>query len=79
MAHRVGQALCYWILTETGQVIARTTVQPLSADELATTSIQEDLKAFDNAITKRLGDTITIDNPRSPEADHIYLDEYLSA
>jgi hypothetical protein len=36
VAHRAGQALCYWILTITGQVITRTTVQPIPSDELLT-------------------------------------------
>jgi hypothetical protein len=33
VAHRVGQALCYYILTRNGQPIVRSTVQPISAVE----------------------------------------------
>jgi hypothetical protein len=33
VAHRVGQALCYYILLENGQVIARTTVQQIPHDD----------------------------------------------
>jgi hypothetical protein len=56
VAHRVGQALCYWILTNTGQVIARTTVQALSLAELETQAIIDELKAFDNRIIITLGE-----------------------
>ncbi len=34
VAHRVGQALCYWLFTRTGQVTARTSVQKLTDIEL---------------------------------------------
>ncbi len=33
MAHRVGSDLCYWVLTSTGKVIARTTVQQAVKDD----------------------------------------------
>ena len=36
VAHRVGQALCYWILPVSRVPIARSTVQPISKDDLAT-------------------------------------------
>jgi hypothetical protein len=45
VAHRVGQALCYWVLTITGSVIARTTIQKMSNDELISQS--KELLTFD--------------------------------
>jgi hypothetical protein len=33
VAHRVGQALCYYLLPESGRVIVRSTIQSLSQDE----------------------------------------------
>jgi hypothetical protein len=49
VAHRVGQALCYWILPISAVPIARTTVQPLTEDELKDPAIIEELRVFDAA------------------------------
>jgi hypothetical protein len=40
VAHNVGQAMCYWILPESGIPIARSTVQPMDDIELHHTSVQ---------------------------------------
>jgi hypothetical protein len=34
VSHQVGQAMCFWILTETGRVLSHSSVQALSPDEL---------------------------------------------
>jgi hypothetical protein len=47
IAHRVGQALCYWILPESGRPLARTTIQAVSQDELATQVIKDQICALD--------------------------------
>jgi hypothetical protein len=57
VAHRVGQALCYWILTNSGQVVTRTTVQPLTSNEIKTQNIQDLIKTFDQQIAATLGTT----------------------
>jgi hypothetical protein len=48
VAHRVGQALCYWILTKSGKVIARTTIQKMKVDE--SKRMQDEISKFDTAI-----------------------------
>jgi hypothetical protein len=53
-SHRVGQALCYWLFTRTGQVIARTLVQKLTDIESRTPEIQQEIREFDKAITELL-------------------------
>jgi hypothetical protein len=40
VAHRVGQALCYYILNENAQVIVRSTIQPISKEEFDTQIIK---------------------------------------
>jgi len=55
VAHRVGQACCYYILLHSSQPIVRSTVQRLSSDELKSSEIQDQLKAFDLAINTKLG------------------------
>jgi hypothetical protein len=54
VAHRVGQALCFWVLTNTGQVVARTTVQKLSNEELLSPVVQEEIRVFDKDILEHL-------------------------
>jgi hypothetical protein len=51
VAHRLGQALCYWLLTKTGQVIARTTVQKMT-DDLITPVVQQEIENFDKTIAE---------------------------
>ena len=50
VAHRVGQALCYWILPVSGVPIARSTVQPISKDDLATKEVIEELASYNVSI-----------------------------
>jgi hypothetical protein len=58
VAHRVGQAMCYWILPESGIPIARTTIQSFTADEIATEEVQKALKAYDDLIQSKIGDAV---------------------
>jgi hypothetical protein len=41
VAHRVGQALCYYLLPPSGKPIVRSTVQPVSHDELKDPIVQK--------------------------------------
>ena len=41
VAHRVGNLMSYWILTQTGRVIARTTVQRVTNLELQTDEVKQ--------------------------------------
>ena len=50
VTHRVGQALCYWILPVSGVPIARSTVQPISKDDLATKEVVDELASYDMSI-----------------------------
>jgi hypothetical protein len=70
VAHNVGQALCYWILTNTGQVLARSTVQPVTDDEIAHPVSKKQLDEFDVELNERLNrghphNTFIKDAPKS--------------
>jgi hypothetical protein len=54
IAHRVGQAMCYWLLPQSGIPIARTTIQPLTQEEMNLDNIMKELSNFDTGITERL-------------------------
>jgi hypothetical protein len=44
IAHRVGSDMTYWILTETGNVIARSTVQHITTSDMATGAMKDRVK-----------------------------------
>ena len=46
LSHRVGIALCYWILSEKGNVLSKTTVQHLNAEEPRYTDVQELIRDY---------------------------------
>jgi hypothetical protein len=54
VAHCVGQALCYWLLTSAGQVIARTSAQQLTNDDLLSEVVQQEILEFDQCIEQLL-------------------------
>ena len=50
VVHRVGQALCNWILPVSGVPIARLTVQPKSKDDLATKEVLDELASYNMSV-----------------------------
>ena len=55
VSHNVGSALCYWILTEKGTVLARTTVQHLTHDDINLPDVQEQVKQYHIHLDMALG------------------------
>jgi hypothetical protein len=60
VSHRVGSALCYWILTANGNVVARTTVQHLTEEELQLDETKSRLSEFNTSIHRFLGSPISL-------------------
>ena len=56
IAHRVGSALTYWILKSNGQVIARSTVQPLNIGEYKSEVKINERSNFDKNIKEKYGE-----------------------
>ena len=79
ISHRVGQAMCYWILPVSGVPISRTTVQAVPLDEQRSHEFEAELKAFDQSVSLVLarGDNDTVypqyvrevDNDINPDED----------
>ena len=46
VSHRLGSALCYWVLTEKGKIIARTTIQPVTKYETENPLIQQIIRNY---------------------------------
>jgi len=75
VAHRVGQALCYWLLNSSGQVVARTTVQKIMDEELLSPTVQSNIKDFDTQIQRLFdGGEIKDENPDTYLIDENYND-----
>ena len=74
IAHRIGSELCYWILTKDGSVIAETTVQHVTREDMQEDEIKEQVAAFNQSITERLDDTNFI--LENNEGRFTLLDEY---
>jgi hypothetical protein len=55
VAHDVGAALTSWILPASCKPIARSTVSPLTEEELRKATVQEEMKLLDTAIEAKIG------------------------
>lgn len=55
ISHHVGSALCYWILTNTGKVLSRTTVQHLTQEEVRDPEIQDEIREYHKCLNQSIG------------------------
>ncbi len=63
VAHRVGSNLCYWLVLESGKVIARTMEQHVVRD------VKRDIESFDQSVEERLSNQNFMADP----ADGFYI------
>jgi hypothetical protein len=62
VAHRVGQAMYYWLLPPTGIPIARTTIQKIKQDDMMTDQVKDAINQLDTTLKVNLRS----DNPEIP-------------
>ena len=74
VAHRIGAAMCFYVLSQNGNVIARSTVQHLTKAESLSDAISQRLKDYELEIEGRLSDRDYIDHEMA-EGDHYLEDE----
>ena len=55
VSHRVGSAICYWILSEKGKVLSRTTVQNITPEEQGDLDFQERIRDYHGSLEDALG------------------------
>jgi hypothetical protein len=77
VAHRVGSEMCYWVLTLTAKVVARTTVQHVTTLDSQLPEVASKLKAFDENILEKLRNVTFHDNisPDFPHLEDLLHDE----
>jgi hypothetical protein len=73
VAHDVGSPMTFWILPQSCKVLARSTVTPLTEDELKNPEIQGMLAELDISIKSKIGDTLA-DNEIDNELIGLYPD-----
>ena len=56
VSHCIGSLMSYWVLTQKGNVISRTTISRVTNLETQVDSTKSHLQEFDTAITDRLND-----------------------
>ncbi len=62
VSHRVGSAMCYWILTHSCEVVSRTTVQHVTKEEVMKPDIIAQIRDYHNQLESKLGDNQYIHN-----------------
>jgi hypothetical protein len=78
VAHNVGQAMCFWILPKSGVPIARTTVRGVTESELQSTQVHQEVKAYDEAIQRKIGDIHLSEDSLSFEVGSKELEQALN-
>jgi len=53
--------MCYWVLSESGKAIVRSTVQNIPPDKLKLPELQEQVATLDRVIADKLGSPVTDD------------------
>jgi hypothetical protein len=56
IAHQIGSSMTCWVLTKSGKVIARSTVQHITTTDMAQPAIQKSVGIFDTAVSQCLAD-----------------------
>jgi hypothetical protein len=66
-----GQAMCYWVLSDSAKPIVRSTstVQPIPKEKLALSDVQSQLAALDLIIKDKLGEASPVDSLFSYELE----------
>jgi hypothetical protein len=55
VSHRVGSAMCYWVLTHNAKILSRTTVQHVTATEASKDEIQAQIRDYHCSLDNLLG------------------------
>jgi hypothetical protein len=58
ISYRVQGDMTYWVLTQAGNVIARSTVQHITQSDMNQDAMKRKLQEFDEAVTNRFADEL---------------------
>ena len=74
VAHRVGSDLCYWLLLSSGKVIARTTVQHVTGEDMLNDDVRRLTDEFDRDVDEQLDDQAFL--AEDPDATFFLQDKF---
>jgi hypothetical protein len=57
VSHHVGSDLCYWIVTDSGQVVSKTSVEHVTCDDYLNEDTKAKVKEFEKKLGERLDDS----------------------
>jgi hypothetical protein len=57
LTHRVGSDLCYWIVTDSGQVVLKTSVEHVTREDYLNEDRKAKVKEFEKKLGQRLDDS----------------------
>ena len=57
MSHRVGSDTCYWLITDSGQIVSKTLVEHVTRDDNLQLGTGKKIEEFDEKLEKRLDDS----------------------
>jgi hypothetical protein len=74
MPHRVGSDLSYWLITESGKIISKTSVEHVTRDDYLQADKKAELNKFNRRLEESLGDANFIVEGKG-EFDSLYPDD----
>ena len=57
VSHRVGSDMSYWIVTQSGQIVSKSTVEHVTRDDYMNDDIKQKIVEFNDTLEQRLDDT----------------------
>ncbi|KAG7370061.1 reverse transcriptase RNA-dependent DNA polymerase [Nitzschia inconspicua] len=54
--HNVRSDMCYWLVTETGKIVSKTSVERVTQEDLRNPDKNKSIKVFEDALTERFAD-----------------------
>jgi len=74
VSHRVGSDMCYWLITESGQLVSKTSVEHVTRDEYLKPDKKKQIEDFNTKLDERLDDA-NFELPGDAGFDAVYLDD----
>ena len=57
ISHRVGSDMCYWLITESKNLISKTLVEHVTRDDMLASGTKQQIDIFNMKLAERLDDT----------------------
>ena len=72
--HRVGSDLCYWLITDNGKIISKTSVEHVTRDDYLQADKRAEIKEFNRRLEESLDDANFVVEGEG-EFESMYLDD----